>query len=53
MSIAAQLIAEGKTKETGAVPPELAFDPEDVFEQLREREIHIHEQVNCPPRDGT
>jgi saccharopine dehydrogenase-like NADP-dependent oxidoreductase len=52
MSIGAQLIANGKAKGVGAVPPELAFEPGEVFEELRKRKIRVHEQVNCPPKDG-
>jgi lysine 6-dehydrogenase len=52
MSIGAQLIARGKAKAVGAVPPELAFDPVEVFEELLKRQIYVHEQVNCPPKGG-
>jgi saccharopine dehydrogenase-like NADP-dependent oxidoreductase len=52
MSIGAQLIAAGTAKGVGAVPPELAFDPAEVFEELQKRRIYIHEQVHGPPKDG-
>ncbi|MHA1304698.1 MAG: saccharopine dehydrogenase family protein [Candidatus Heimdallarchaeaceae archaeon] len=45
MSIGTQLIARGKTKGTGVVPPETAFDPEEFFAELRKREIIIHDKV--------
>jgi len=45
MSIGAQLILAGKANGTGAVVPELAFDPQDVFAELTRRQIHIHEEV--------
>lgn len=43
MSIAAILIKEGKAMNTGAVIPEDAFRPQDVFEAMKLREMHIHE----------
>ncbi len=45
MSIGIQLIARGKSRVTGAVIPELAFDPADVFRELERREIFIHEEI--------
>ncbi len=45
MSIGAQLIAKGRARETGAIIPEYAFDPRDVFQELEKREIFIHEEV--------
>ena len=46
MSVAVQLIAKGKVKDTGLLIPEYAFEPQDVFDELAKREIYIHEQVN-------
>ena len=46
MSIAAQLIAMGKAKDTGLLIPEYAFEPQDVFDELEKRGIYIHEEVN-------
>ncbi len=45
MSIGAQLILTGKALATGAVRPELAFDPQTVFDELSRRDIHIHEEI--------
>jgi saccharopine dehydrogenase-like NADP-dependent oxidoreductase len=47
LSVAVQLIAKGKVLEgrTGILIPEYAFDPNDVFEQLKKRGMHIHEEV--------
>jgi saccharopine dehydrogenase-like NADP-dependent oxidoreductase len=44
LAIGAQLIAAGRARQTGAVAPELAFDPEQVFAELAKRKIFIHEQ---------
>jgi saccharopine dehydrogenase-like NADP-dependent oxidoreductase len=49
MGIGAGLIAAGKAKTTGAVPPELAFDPTEVFAELEKRQIFIHEEIMSPP----
>jgi saccharopine dehydrogenase-like NADP-dependent oxidoreductase len=47
MSIAIQLIAKGKVIDgrTGILIPEHAFRPEDVFEELKKRDMYIHEEV--------
>ena len=42
MSIAAQLILDGKVSGTGVIAPELAFDPELVFSELEKRQISIN-----------
>ncbi len=42
MSIAAQLILNGKYKGSGALYPEFVFDPTTYFEELAKREIYIH-----------
>jgi lysine 6-dehydrogenase len=44
MSIAAQLIAQGKYKGEGTLYPEFVFDPKTVFEELARRQIYIHTQ---------
>jgi saccharopine dehydrogenase-like NADP-dependent oxidoreductase len=51
MSIGAQLIAAGQARAVGAVAPEMAFDPNVVFQELEKRDIHVHEKVNSPLRD--
>lgn len=45
MSVAVQLIAKGKAKDTGILIPEHAFEPEDVFEELKKRNIYIHDKI--------
>lgn len=45
LSIAVQLIARGKAKDTGILIPEYAFEPQDVFDELKKRNIEIHEEV--------
>lgn len=47
-AVAVHLIAAGRARGTGAVIPERAFRPEDVFRELARREIHIHEEVSDP-----
>lgn len=42
-SIAGQLVAAGQCRGEGVVTPEMAFDPVCVFEELRKRNIAIHE----------
>lgn len=41
MSIAAQLIGQGKYKSVGAQYPEFVFDPQTYFEELAKRQIFI------------
>lgn len=45
MAIGAQLIATGKAKGTGALIPEKVFQPQDIFDELQKRNIHIHEEI--------
>jgi len=45
MSIGTQLMMAGKSRGTGVVSPELAFDPEEFFVELAKRGILIHERV--------
>jgi len=42
MAIAVDLIARGKAQGTGVVIPERAFDPHEVFAELRKRQIFVH-----------
>lgn len=46
MSVAIQLIAKGKAKNTGLLIPEYAFEPEDVFNELKKRGILIHDEIH-------
>nr|WP_221401322.1 saccharopine dehydrogenase C-terminal domain-containing protein [Paenibacillus phyllosphaerae] len=49
LAIATELIAKGHTlckERPGIVTPEEAFAPEVIFEELRKRDIHIHETVD-------
>lgn len=46
-AIAASLIAEGHVKKQGIITPEEAFaNPSIIFEELKKREIFIHEKVS-------
>lgn len=45
LSIGAQMIAQGRARSSGVLPPETALDPEPFFEELRRRGIEIHQQV--------
>lgn len=45
LSIGVQMIARGDVKVEGVVPPEVAIEPEMFFDELRKRDIEIHEQV--------
>lgn len=45
MSIGAQMIAHGRARGSGVVPPELAFEPSAVFAALAVRGIIVHEKV--------
>ena len=46
LAIGAQLIAAGKSRGTGAVAPEVAFDPATVFQELKRRQIVVHHHVS-------
>ena len=46
LSVAAQLIAKGKVKDTGLLIPEYAFDPQDVFDELKKRDILMHDDIS-------
>jgi saccharopine dehydrogenase-like NADP-dependent oxidoreductase len=52
LSIGAQLIAAGRGQGTGAVAPEQAFDPRQVFQELEKRHIVIHHQIFSPPHES-
>jgi hypothetical protein len=41
MAVAAQIFAAGRVARTGVVMPELAFDPEAIFQELEKRRILI------------
>ena len=45
MGVAAILMAKNKIAGTGAVIPEDAFNPKDVFEELEKRRIFVHEEI--------
>jgi len=45
LSIGAQMITKGLVQKSGVLAPELAFDPEAVFQELAGRQILIQEQV--------
>lgn len=46
MAIGTQMIIYGKAKGNGVIPPELAFDPSQMFKELERRQIFIHEKIN-------
>ena len=46
MGVAVVLMAKNKIEGTGAVIPEYAFNPEDVFAELEKRKIIIHEEIS-------
>ncbi|PDM37235.1 saccharopine dehydrogenase, partial [Bacillus cereus] len=44
--IATELIAKGNVNKVGVVTPEEAFvKPQIIFDELKKRGIHIHEEV--------
>jgi saccharopine dehydrogenase-like NADP-dependent oxidoreductase len=45
MAIGAQLIAKGHGRGTGVLAPELAFEPQEVFDELEKRQIFVHHEV--------
>ncbi len=45
LSIGAQMMAEGKVKQQGVLPPEACFDPVEFFKELSKRGIQIHEKI--------
>ncbi|MCT4644776.1 MAG: saccharopine dehydrogenase NADP-binding domain-containing protein [Carboxylicivirga sp.] len=45
VGIAVKLMMEGKAKGTGALIPEKVFNPIDLFEELKKRDIQIHESI--------
>lgn len=44
-AIATELVAKGYVQKKGIVLPEHAFNPADIFEELKKRELYIHENV--------
>ncbi|MDH5450571.1 MAG: saccharopine dehydrogenase, partial [Candidatus Bathyarchaeota archaeon] len=45
LSIGAQMVAKGKVKQKGVLPPEASFDPIEFFKELSKRGIQIHEKT--------
>lgn len=45
MAIATEIIAKGMVKNCGVLTPEEAFEPNIIFEELKKREIFIHEEI--------
>jgi lysine 6-dehydrogenase len=45
LSIGAQMVAAGKVKQTGVLPPEACFYPVDFFKELSKRGIRIEERM--------
>ena len=45
LSIGAQMVAAGKVKQKGVLPPEACFDPIGFFKELSERGIRIEERM--------
>ncbi len=45
MAIGAVMLAENKVKTTGVITPEEAFDPEQIFAELKKRRLDIHEDI--------
>ena len=46
LAIGAVMLAEGCVRAAGALTPEEAFEPREVFDQLGRRSIFIHERVS-------
>ena len=44
LAIAAEYLARGRVKKTGVLIPEEAFVPEEIFAELGQRSIFVHEQ---------
>jgi lysine 6-dehydrogenase len=48
LSIGAQMLAQGRVKQKGVLPPEACFNPIDFFKELSKRGIEISERIeNC------
>jgi len=45
LSIGAQIMAAGRVKQKGVLPPEACFDPLSFFRELSKRGIEIHERI--------
>ncbi|WP_240374221.1 saccharopine dehydrogenase family protein [Bacillus piscicola] len=45
-AIATDLIAKGHVGKPGILLPEYAFDPQTIFEELKKRDLYIHESVS-------
>jgi hypothetical protein len=48
LAIRAVLLAEGTVKPAGLLTPKEAFAPQAVFDELRERQLFIHEDITEP-----
>ncbi len=44
-SIGAQMLGKGLVKKPGVITPEEAFEPQAIFDELKKREILVHEKV--------
>jgi hypothetical protein len=47
MSIGTQMLGKGLAKMAGVITPEEAFEPQAIFDELKKREILVHEKVEC------
>ncbi len=45
LSIGAQMVAAGKVKQKGVLPPEACFDPFEFFKELSKRGIRVNEKI--------
>jgi hypothetical protein len=45
LAVGVQLLARGRFQGTGVMIPERVFRPEEVFQELKRRDIHIHEEI--------
>ncbi len=45
LSIGAQMVAAGKVKQKGVLPPEACFDPLEFFKELSKRGIRVNEKI--------
>ncbi|WP_065409881.1 saccharopine dehydrogenase family protein [Pseudobacillus wudalianchiensis] len=45
MAIATEILAKGMVKKTGVLIPEEAFEPAMIFNELKKRDIHVHEEI--------
>jgi len=45
MGIGVKLMIEGKAQGKGVLIPERVFNPDDIFAELKQREIFVHEEI--------